>query len=192
MTAEYDYTRIPDLPASVFIAPLKRPAHVGEDWLEPAQRDYSSDDDAIWNELFERQMELLPGRACEAFLLGLAEARPQPRRRARFRRLSARSSAALTGWSVVPVPMLIPDHVFFWHLANRRFPGGQLHPHPRAVRLHPGARRLPRRVRPRAAADRPGVRRLHAGIRPGRAGRRCATTASRRSARSTGTRSSSA
>lgn len=31
---------------------------------------------------------------------------------------------ALTGWSVVPVPMLIPDHVFFWHLANRRFPAG--------------------------------------------------------------------
>jgi phenylalanine-4-hydroxylase len=30
----------------------------------------------------------------------------------------------LTGWSVVPVPMLIPDHVFFWHLANRRFPAG--------------------------------------------------------------------
>jgi len=25
---------------------------------------------------------------------------------------------------VVPVPMLIPDHVFFWHLANRRFPAG--------------------------------------------------------------------
>ena len=31
---------------------------------------------------------------------------------------------ALTGWSVVPVPMLIPDQVFFWHLANRRFPAG--------------------------------------------------------------------
>ena len=30
----------------------------------------------------------------------------------------------LTGWSVVPVPMLIPDHIFFWHLANRRFPAG--------------------------------------------------------------------
>src|SRR3546814_13904714 len=34
------------------------------------------------------------------------------------------SDLALTGWSVVPVPMLIPDHVFFWHLANRRFPAG--------------------------------------------------------------------
>jgi phenylalanine-4-hydroxylase len=25
---------------------------------------------------------------------------------------------------VVPVPMLIPDQVFFYHLANRRFPAG--------------------------------------------------------------------
>jgi phenylalanine-4-hydroxylase len=31
---------------------------------------------------------------------------------------------ALTGWTVVPVPMLIPDQVFFYHLANRRFPAG--------------------------------------------------------------------
>ena len=40
-----------------------------------------------------------------------------------FGRLSE-SLGKLTGWSVVPVPMLIPDHVFFWHLANRRFPAG--------------------------------------------------------------------
>jgi phenylalanine-4-hydroxylase len=40
-----------------------------------------------------------------------------------FDRLSE-ALGRLTGWSVVPVPMLIPDHVFFWHLANRRFPAG--------------------------------------------------------------------
>src|SRR5690606_11254886 len=40
-----------------------------------------------------------------------------------FTRLSE-ELGKLTGWSVVPVPMLIPDHVFFWHLANRRFPAG--------------------------------------------------------------------
>jgi phenylalanine-4-hydroxylase len=31
----------------------------------------------------------------------------------------------LTGWSVVAVPGLVPDDVFFDHLANRRFPAGQ-------------------------------------------------------------------
>ncbi len=32
---------------------------------------------------------------------------------------------ALTGWTVVCVPGLVPDEVFFDHLANRRFPSGQ-------------------------------------------------------------------
>jgi phenylalanine-4-hydroxylase len=32
--------------------------------------------------------------------------------------------AKLTGWRVVPVIELVPDDVFFNHLANRRFPAG--------------------------------------------------------------------
>ena len=118
-----DFSALPVVPAGVFTAPLQRPAHVGEDWLEPAQRDYSSDDDAIWNDLFERQMEILPGRACGAFLAGLQKLHLGRGGVPEFARLS-RELGALTGWSVVPVPMLIPDHVFFWHLANRRFPAG--------------------------------------------------------------------
>ena len=30
----------------------------------------------------------------------------------------------ITGWRVVPVAELVPDHIFFNHLANRRFPAG--------------------------------------------------------------------
>jgi phenylalanine-4-hydroxylase len=30
----------------------------------------------------------------------------------------------ITGWRVVPVAGLVPDEVFFDHLANRRFPAG--------------------------------------------------------------------
>jgi phenylalanine-4-hydroxylase len=30
----------------------------------------------------------------------------------------------ITGWRVVPVAGLVPDEVFFNHLANRRFPAG--------------------------------------------------------------------
>jgi len=118
-----DFAAIPEVPEGVFTAPLKRPDHVGEDWLEPRQRDYSSDDDAIWNDLFERQMEILPGRACEAFFAGLQKLHLDRAGVPDFTRLSEQLGA-LTGWSVVPVPMLIPDHVFFWHLANRRFPAG--------------------------------------------------------------------
>jgi phenylalanine-4-hydroxylase len=120
---ESDFSALPDVPDAVFTAPLQRPAHIGEDWLEPKQRDYTSDDDAIWNALFERQMDILPGRACNAFLAGLQKLHLNRGGVPEFGRLSE-ELGRLTGWSVVPVPMLIPDHVFFWHLANRRFPAG--------------------------------------------------------------------
>ena len=40
-----------------------------------------------------------------------------------FRRLSD-GLLRHTGWQVVAVPGLVPDDVFFDHLANRRFPAG--------------------------------------------------------------------
>ena len=118
-----DFARLPDMPGSVFTAPLKRPAHVGEDWLEPAQHDYSAAEHAIWDDLHARQMDLLPGRAASAFMAGIQKLGLGRGGVPEFARLSS-ELGALTGWSVVPVPMLIPDHVFFWHLANRRFPAG--------------------------------------------------------------------
>ncbi|MFM6829809.1 MAG: phenylalanine 4-monooxygenase, partial [Novosphingobium sp.] len=67
----FDYARLPELPAGVYTAPLRRPAHIGEDWLEPAQHAYSPAEHAIWDDLYARQMDVLPGRACSAFLAGL-------------------------------------------------------------------------------------------------------------------------
>lgn len=121
--SDQDFSRLPDLPEGIFTAPLQKPAHVGDDWLEPQQNIYDSDDDAIWNDLFARQMDVLPGRAASSFMAGLQKLNLNRGGVPEFGRLSEDLSA-LTGWSVVPVPMLIPDHVFFWHLANRRFPAG--------------------------------------------------------------------
>ena len=118
-----DFARLPECPADVFTAPLKKPEHLGDDWLEPQQTRYSSEDDAIWNDLFARQMDVLPGRAAGAFMAGLQKLNLNRGGVPEFGKLSE-DLGALTGWSVVPVPMLIPDHVFFWHLANRRFPAG--------------------------------------------------------------------
>ncbi|AWW73403.1 phenylalanine 4-monooxygenase [Erythrobacter sp. KY5] len=118
-----DFTRLPELADEVFTAPLRRPAHLGEDWLEPEQAHYSSDDHAIWDELFARQMEVLPGRAASVFMAGLDKLDLARGGIPEFGQLS-QELGKLSGWSVVPVPMLIPDHVFFWHLANRRFPAG--------------------------------------------------------------------
>lgn len=118
-----DFTRLPDPGPDVFTAPLQRPAHVGEDWLEPAQRQYSVEEHRIWDDLYARQMQVLPGRAASAFMAGLERLDLGRGGVPDFARLSE-ELGGLTGWSVVPVPMLIPDHVFFWHLANRRFPAG--------------------------------------------------------------------
>ena len=119
---ETDFAALPAMGDDIFTAPLQRPAHLGEDWLEPAQRDYGPDEHAIWDALYARQMDVLPGRAASAFLAGTQKLALGRGGVPEFARLS-HELGALTGWSVVPVPMLIPDHVFFWHLANRRFPG---------------------------------------------------------------------
>lgn len=118
-----DFARLPDPGPGVFTAPLQRPAQVGEDWLEPTQREYTAEEHRIWDDLYARQMQVLPGRAATAFLAGLERLDLGRGGVPDFTRLSE-ELRGLTGWSVVPVPMLIPDHVFFWHLANRRFPAG--------------------------------------------------------------------
>ena len=120
---EHDFIRLPEMPADVFTAPLMKPGHVGDDWLEPKQAEYDSEEDAIWDDLFKRQMEMLPGRAATAFMQGTEKLDLGRGGVPEFGKLSEELDR-LTGWSVVPVPMLIPDHVFFWHLANRRFPAG--------------------------------------------------------------------
>ena len=67
---ETDFAVLPAMGGDVFTAPLQRPSHLGDDWLEPAQRDYTGEDHAIWDELYARQMDILPGRAASAFLAG--------------------------------------------------------------------------------------------------------------------------
>jgi len=118
-----DFSSLPDMADIVYTAPLKKPDHVGDDWLEPKQTHYTSEDHRIWDDLFARQMEVLPGRAASAFMQGLEKLDLGRGGVPDFKEMSE-DLGRLTGWSVVPVPMLIPDHVFFWHLANRRFPAG--------------------------------------------------------------------
>ncbi len=87
-----------------------------------AQRwnEYTADEHALWRRLYERQMRLVPGYACDEYLAGLArldagDGIP------RFDAASAKLRRA-TNWELVAVPGLIPDLAFFAHLANRRFP----------------------------------------------------------------------
>ncbi|OWY39903.1 phenylalanine 4-monooxygenase [Xenophilus sp. AP218F] len=87
---------------------------------QPLER-YSAEDHATWATLYRRQCELLPGRACDEFMQGLAQLEVDAERVPDFAKLNQKLLAA-TGWRIVAVPGLIPDDVFFEHLANRRFP----------------------------------------------------------------------
>jgi phenylalanine-4-hydroxylase len=91
---------------------------VPQDWAgyTPAEHD-------VWTTLYRRQSGILPGLACDAFLQGL-EKLDLSAGIPDFAVLSDRL-AALTGWRVVAVPGLVPDEVFYEHLANRRFPAGR-------------------------------------------------------------------
>jgi phenylalanine-4-hydroxylase len=82
---------------------------------------YSEDEDQIWSELYSRQIDMLPGRACSAFLNNL-EALGLPRNRVPQLPEVSTVLREHTGWEVAPVPALIPFTEFFNLLANKRFP----------------------------------------------------------------------
>lgn len=95
------------------------------DWtIDQCWERYTPQEHATWRVLFERQSRLLPGRACDEFVAGLRQLPIGPSAIPDFRRLSE-VLMQHTGWCVVAVPGLVPDEVFFEHLANRRFPVGQ-------------------------------------------------------------------
>ena len=96
-----DYTLLPEMGEGVFTAPLQRPAHVGEDWLEPVQRAYSPAEHAVWDTLYARQLQVLPGRAARAFMAGLERLDLGRGGVPDFARLSG-ELGALTVWGVVP------------------------------------------------------------------------------------------
>lgn len=94
------------------------------DWtIDQNWSSYSEHEHDRWNRLFARQSTLLPGRACDEFLTSKAGLKLSPSGIPDFAALSARL-AEKTGWRVVAVAGLVPDDVFFDHLANRRFPAG--------------------------------------------------------------------
>lgn len=102
--------------------PASSPARA--DWtIDQGWEAYSPEEHATWRTLFERQTRLLPGRACDEFVQGMRDLPMGADEIPDFRRLSD-ILMQRTGWQVVAVPGLVPDEVFFEHLANRRFPAG--------------------------------------------------------------------
>ncbi|MCG6923782.1 MAG: phenylalanine 4-monooxygenase [Acidobacteria bacterium] len=81
---------------------------------------YTPEQQDRWRRLYHRQMERVPGRACDEYVAalgGLDYESGIPR----FEVVNEKLGAT-TGWRLVAVPGLVPDLVFFEHLAHRRFP----------------------------------------------------------------------
>lgn len=83
--------------------------------------EYSAEEHRVWGILYERQSKLLPGRACDEFLQGLACLELTADKIPQLPDVSARLMAA-TGWQVQPVAALISAREFFELLSTRRFP----------------------------------------------------------------------
>ncbi|MFN3628770.1 MAG: phenylalanine 4-monooxygenase [Casimicrobiaceae bacterium] len=96
-------------------------AHMAADYTVP--QDMARYDAAMqdrWQRLVARQLALLPGRACRDFIeavtmLDMRRGIPS------FADVNAQLGTR-TRWTLVGVPGLLPDDVFFTHLAHRRFP----------------------------------------------------------------------
>lgn len=84
---------------------------------------YSAEDHGTWKILYNRQREVLKGRACAEFLDNMDRLGIDDSQIPDFRDMS-KTLKELTGWEVVAVPGLIPDLPFFRLLAERKFPAG--------------------------------------------------------------------
>ncbi len=91
---------------------------IDQDW-----QSYTREEHDRWDRLFQRQKQVLPGRACGAFLSAMDRLELSPSGIPDMEKLSDRLEP-ITGWRIVPVTDLVPDEIFFDHLANKRFPAG--------------------------------------------------------------------
>jgi phenylalanine-4-hydroxylase len=109
------------------LPPPSRPAPppgAAEDWTVPQRWEhFSAGEHEVWDILFARQRRKLAGRAVSAFERGLDSLRLSRSGIPDFEDLNERLFDR-SGWTVVAVPGLLPDEIFFGHLARRRFPAG--------------------------------------------------------------------
>ncbi len=99
-------------------APRNPDYTIDQDWPS-----YSAAEHDRWDRLFKRSQAVLHDRACDEFTAMMHTLKLSESGIPDMERLSDRLDK-ITGWRVVPVAELVPDEVFFDHLANRRFPAG--------------------------------------------------------------------
>jgi phenylalanine-4-hydroxylase len=99
-------------------APRNADFTIDQDWTS-----YSRDEHNRWDRLFARSREILRDRACDEFIAMMNALELSESGIPDMEKLSDRLERT-TCWRVVPVTELVPDDIFFDHLANKRFPAG--------------------------------------------------------------------
>lgn len=98
------------------------PPGVAADWTLPQDwQRFTPEQHAVWDMLCERQAAGLVDHAAEAFLHGLSILKLSGNGIPQLADLNEQLETE-TGWQLVAVPGVIPNHAFFRHLAARRFP----------------------------------------------------------------------
>ena len=91
--------------------------------IDQGWANYTAEEHGTWKILYNKQKEILKGRACDEFMDNLDRLKISDAQIPDFKELS-KTLKALTGWEVVSVPGLIPDLPFFQLLSERKFPAG--------------------------------------------------------------------
>ncbi len=82
---------------------------------------YTEDENTVWKTLFERQMQTMPGHACDEHIRGIELLRMDEHRIPQLPDIND-SLYKTSGWQIYPVKALIAPDEFFKLLANRHFP----------------------------------------------------------------------
>lgn len=100
---------------------MKKTSYVAKAVDSDGRVDYTSEENEVWHELHTRQLPIVNRYACDEFLQGLKELNLPKDRIPQCLEVSSVLKEA-TGWSLAPVPALIPFKQFFNLLANKQFP----------------------------------------------------------------------
>ncbi len=97
---------------------LTAPIPVGDECVYP---NYTSEEQEVWRTLYARQEKLLPGRAADEYLAGLASLALDRDKIPALAEVSRRLDRA-TGWKIARTPGLLDAGDFFGYLSLRIFP----------------------------------------------------------------------
>lgn len=99
----------------------KSTTYVAHQVDEQGNANYTAAENQVWHDLITRQTPIIQGRACDEYIHGIELLNLPTDRVPQCPEVSAVLNKA-TGWSLAPVPALIPFNKFFELLANRKFP----------------------------------------------------------------------